>query len=176
MSGLGEADLERLFRRLERPLYNVLYRHVWQREDARDLVQEAFVRLWRMRARVDPAGAEPLVWRIALNLAHSHGRWQRIRRWVPLEALERSANEVAEPERDPTSALELRAAVRALPRKLREAVLLCDLAELGYREVAAILRVPEGTVASRRSRGLAALRRALGAAPSTDERGTIGLV
>ena len=47
---------------------NVVYRWVWRAEEAQDIVQEAFVRLWRMRERVDLATVEPLVHRIALNL------------------------------------------------------------------------------------------------------------
>ena len=45
-----EKKLETFYARLEKPVYNVVYRWLWREEDARDVVQEAFVRLWRMRA------------------------------------------------------------------------------------------------------------------------------
>ena len=77
MADWGEAELYALYERLEKPLYNVLYRTVWEREEAHDLVQETFARLWAMRARVREETVEPLAYRIGLNLARS---WQRKRR------------------------------------------------------------------------------------------------
>jgi DNA-directed RNA polymerase specialized sigma24 family protein len=59
-------DLERLYTRLERRLANVVYRWVWSMDEAQEIVQEAFVRLWRMRARVDLRTVEPLVYRMSV--------------------------------------------------------------------------------------------------------------
>jgi len=67
MTSMREDDLERLYARLEKPLCNVVFRWVWNMDDA----QDAFVRLWRMRARVDLATVELLIYKIALNLAPS---------------------------------------------------------------------------------------------------------
>ena len=55
MAFMREEDLERLYARLEKPLCNVVFRWVWNMDDAQDVVQDAFVRLWRMRDRIDPA-------------------------------------------------------------------------------------------------------------------------
>jgi hypothetical protein len=71
MPAFGEVELEALYERLEKPVYNVVYRWVWNPEEARDIVQDTFVRLWRMRQRVEMATVEPLVYKIALNLARS---------------------------------------------------------------------------------------------------------
>ena len=85
MSTWGRRDLEALYARLEKPLYNVVYRRLWSVEDAHDVVQEAFVKLWAMRRRIVPDTVEPLAYRIALNLARSRLRRKRILRFVTLD-------------------------------------------------------------------------------------------
>ena len=80
--GLSEPDVERLFLQLERPLFNVVYRWLWDRDDAAEVVQDSFTRLWQARARVRPDTASAFVYRIALNLAASRRRWRAIRRFV----------------------------------------------------------------------------------------------
>ena len=66
----------------------------------------------------------------------------------------------------------LQAAMEQLPRHLLEVVLLCDLEEMKYKEIAAVLDVPIGTIMSRIARGRAALRRTLqsGPAPAREVR------
>lgn len=161
-NALDEAALERLYVELERPMVNVVYRWVWDAHEAQDLVQEAFMRLWRMRARVDLDRVVPLVYRIALNLAANVRRRRRLWRWLALDAApERitsgpASHDVLERrERDAA----LRRAVDALPERLRQVVMLSELGELSYREVAEVLGIPVGTVASRRHAALAKLRR-----------------
>jgi RNA polymerase sigma-70 factor, ECF subfamily len=163
-----DADaLERLFVAHERGLFNVVYRWTWDREDAAEIVQEAFGRLWDMRARVDPARARPLVYRIALNLAASRARWRRLRSFVGWQD-ERDDDRddrgcVAEED---LLARERRAAIIAaleqLPDALRRTVVLCELTELSYEEIATVLNTNPGTVGSRRHAALARLRPLLG--------------
>jgi len=170
---MEQADLERLHARLERPLYNVAFRWTWNAEDASDLVQEAFVRLWRMRRRVDMATVEPLVYRILLNLAASHRRARRVWRWVSLAALREAAVAQEDPEERLGAEARragIREAVEHLPHELRSVVALCDCAELTYDRVAAILGIPPGTVGSRRHRALRMLRERLGPAEVRHER------
>ena len=75
------------FTLLEKPPCNVVFRWVWNMDDVQDVVQDAFVRLWRMRARVDLVTVEPLIYKIALNLAASRRRSKKIWRWVSLDVL-----------------------------------------------------------------------------------------
>ena len=171
MGSWGQADLEALYARLEKPLYNVVYRTIWDREEAHDIVQESFVRLWAMRRRVDPESVEPLAYRIGLNLARSVRRKRKIRTMVGFDrvaSLFRDSrdveSELLEVERD----ARVRRAIDALPADVRDVVLLTSFTDLGYREVAASLRIPEGTVGSRRNRGLRLLRERLGG--GSDER------
>ena len=165
--GLERAGFEALFERLEGPVYNVVYRWVWDSAEAADIVQEAFVRLWAMRDRVRPATAEPLVYRVALNLAANRRRRRKLWGWVGLDA-----DHAADPDDGQRSAplrmetaqrdQALRLAVEALPEKLRRVVMLCELSEMSYQQVADTLDIKLGTVGSRRSAALARLRVSLG--------------
>ena len=161
---LDTVAIERLYRRLEVPIYNVVYRWVWDRQEAAEIVQEAFVRLWDMRARVRIETVEALVYRIAVNLAKKRRRWLKIRTFLGI---------ADRPPADPTDPVDqvladhhdaqrVRAAVDALPDRLREPVMLCAFSGLTYPEVARILGIPPGTVASRRNHALARLRAELG--------------
>jgi RNA polymerase sigma-70 factor (ECF subfamily) len=158
---LERADLERLYVKLERRVYNVVFRWVWSAEDAHEIVQEAFARLWSMRGRVRPETVEPLVYRIALNLARNRRRWQRLRVFLGIRGHADPAPAAEARLSDEQRSHRVRAAVEALPQHQRDVILLTQFSELSYREVAEILNIPEGTVASRRNHALRALREVL---------------
>jgi RNA polymerase sigma-70 factor, ECF subfamily len=158
--GLDDRTLGELYLQLERPLYNVVYRWLWDAEEARDVVQEAFVRLWRHRRRIDLVTVRGLVYRTALNLAANRRKWRRLRRMIGLSS-------PAPPGSLPDALIaaerqqRVRRAVEALPERLRRVIVLCELGEMSYAEVAAVLAIPSGTVASRRNAAIRQLRLAL---------------
>jgi len=160
---LDEPALEVLYVRLEKPLYNVVYRWVWDSGEATDIVQEAFVRLWGMRGRVRLETVDALVYKIALNLASKRKRAQRTWGWIPFEgwmgrSRESSADDaMAANERERA----VREAVDALPEPLRAVVTLCAFSEMSYAQVAEVLDIPAGTVGSRRNKAIEQLRAAL---------------
>ena len=137
---MREEDLERLYAELEKPLCNVVFRWVWSMDEAQDVVQDAFVRLWHMRERVDMDTVEPLIYKIALNLAASRRRSKKIWRWVSLDVL-RGAASATRPADEFLSAQEdrarMRAAVEALPEDLRLVIMLAEYSELSYDELSA---------------------------------------
>ena len=162
---LDQLRLEQLYVKLEGSMLNVVYRWLWDADEAQDVVQDAFVRVWKMRDRVDVHTVEPLLYKVAINLANNRRRRRKIWRWVSLDVLfeQRSPSRDAEEE---ISAHEQREAVRraveALPDKLRSVVMLCEFSELTYNEVGAVLSIPPGTVASRRHSALERIRRSFG--------------
>jgi RNA polymerase sigma-70 factor (ECF subfamily) len=168
---MDDLELERLYGRLEKPIYNVVYRWLWNADDAHDVVQEAFVRLWDARARVDAATGEPFVYRIALNLAASRLRRRKRWAWVPLEAV-RALLAEAHPEDEAVGRQEherVRMAVQRLPDELRNVVLLCELTDMTYEQIGRVLAIPPGTVGSRRHRALETLRREIETGVTTRE-------
>lgn len=142
---------------------------LWQRADPRqaeDATAVTFLEVWRQRERLrlTTASAVPLLLGIATNVLRQQRRARR-RHAAALERL-RTATPAAGPGHEEETiarldaARELRAAsaaVRALPRREREVLILIAWAELSYEEAAAALAVPVGTVRSRLSRARARL-------------------
>jgi RNA polymerase sigma-70 factor (ECF subfamily) len=156
----AREQLEGLFVRLERRLTNVVYRWLWDREEVRDVVQDAFLRLWRARDRVDWTRAEPLVYRIALNLARNRRRRRKLWRWVGLDRTPDLSTaggpqvSLEEAEED----LRVRRAIDALPEGQRQVLVLCTFAEMSYDQIGELLGISAGTVASRRNTAIAKVK------------------
>jgi len=162
--GLSRAEFEALYLRLERRIFNIVYRWVWDREESHDLVQETFLKLWRMRENVRRETVEPLVYRIATNLAANRRRSRRLWRWTGL-ALVRSRASCKARIADDLERREERRAVRyaieELPNHLRQVILMCEYSELSYADIGTALGIPAGTVGSRRNAALKRLRKSL---------------
>jgi len=162
---LGNEAFEALFVRLEKPVFNVVYRWLWNTEEARDVTQEAFMRVWDARARVREETLEPFVFQVAVNLASKRVRGRKLRAFFGLG----EAESVADPSSDAATGLEqeqrraaVRRAVEALPEKLKAVVMLCEFSGLSTAQIAQALSIPQGTVGSRRSLAMAALEKSLG--------------
>jgi RNA polymerase sigma-70 factor (ECF subfamily) len=147
-------------------VYRLAYRLTGNRADAEDLTQETFVRVFRSLAEYQPGTFEGWLHRITTNLfLDLVRRRQRIRfDALPDDVGDRLASREAGPEQaydlnnlDP----EIQAALDALPPDFRVAVVLCDLEQLSYEEIAATLGIKVGTVRSRIHRGRVLLREAL---------------
>jgi RNA polymerase sigma-70 factor, ECF subfamily len=154
-SGSAEAEFDRFFRDTSPALLGQAYVLSGEAATAQDLVQESFLRAWQHWEQV--RGAEyPEAWvrRVLYNLAVSG--WRRGRRFVPLGSVETHPHATSEDGPDP-DAVALAAALRTLPRRQAQAIVLHDAGGLTAFEVAADLGVPEGTVRSWLSRGRAVL-------------------
>jgi RNA polymerase sigma-70 factor (ECF subfamily) len=137
--------------------------------DAADVVQEAMLRAFRYFDSYREGDARSWVLRIVRRTCYSWLERNRPADIVPLEADAELDEEVAAPAAaSNTEALlqsrsdlrRLDALIEALPAPLREVVVLRELNELGYREIAEVTGVPVGTVMSRLHRARSALRRA----------------
>jgi len=158
---LREEALYASYRRLERPLYNVLYRQLWQAEDCQDLIHDAYVRIWERRAGVEASTLDALVWTTALNLARNRLRWRRLWRQAPLEEAAELPTAAAE-DADFLADRRLHAALRQLPALSRDVLLLSQFSGMSGAEIAAMLGVPAGTVASRKHHAVRRLKELLG--------------
>ncbi|MFU8831819.1 MAG: RNA polymerase sigma factor [Wenzhouxiangella sp.] len=155
---LSADELESGYRRLEKPLYNYLFRWFWDAAVCEDLIHDAFERIWKRRAGIDGKRIDALVWTAVINLARSRHRHLQRWKWV---ALPRSLVSSANPE---TGALgdereqSLRQALSRLPGKAREALLLELHAGMSRSEIARCLGIPEGTLASRKHAAIVRLQ------------------
>jgi RNA polymerase sigma-70 factor (ECF subfamily) len=158
-------------------VYALLYRLTEDAEEARDLTQETFLRVFQSIGRFrGDAELKTWIYRIAINQARNRWRWWRRRRREatlsldaqgahgeqPLKA--RLQSSATNPEQE-TLAHEretaLRRALQTLGRSYRETVILRDVEGMSYEEIAATLEISVGTVKSRLARGRMELRRKL---------------
>jgi RNA polymerase sigma-70 factor (ECF subfamily) len=146
-------------------VYRLAYRLTGNAHDAEDLTQDVFVRVFRSLADYTPGTFEGWLHRITTNLFLDRMRRQQKIRFDALpEDTERLAGREASPEAVYAEAhldADIEAALAALPPDFRAAVVLCDIEQLSYEEIAQTLGVKLGTVRSRISRGRAMLRSAL---------------
>lgn len=135
------------------------------RTEAQDLVQDVFAQAWKSFDRYEPGtNCRAWLYRILINKARHYLRARYSRKVIPLSEGSGGAPDipgglVPAPER--ISDREVLAALDRLSDEHREIVLLADVQEFSYKEIAEILEVPIGTVMSRLSRGRAVLREAL---------------
>jgi RNA polymerase sigma-70 factor, ECF subfamily len=166
-----EAAWEELVRLHTRRVYSVCYRFTGTSEEAQDLTQEVFLRVFRTLKSFRAGEGSFGVWlnRLTRNLLIDHYRRTKADRAT--DSIEDQIGRIEE-----SSALTsrtdsmlagreagelLQSALAKLSPELRETVILRDVEELEYREIAQVLNVPEGTVKSRLNRGRAELARIL---------------
>jgi RNA polymerase sigma-70 factor (ECF subfamily) len=155
MTSVDNAQWIDAYRRLEKPLYNVVYRMIWDAAESQDVVQDAFLRCWRHKDDIRAEGFKALLFRTALNLARNRRRHVRLWRMVGITALDDVADERASGD---ALSKPMREALDRLPATLRDVLLLTELAGMTYPEIATALGIAQGTVGSRRTRALALLR------------------
>ncbi|TFE25724.1 RNA polymerase sigma factor SigE [Frankia sp. B2] len=164
-SGWVPPSWEDVVREHGNRVYRLAYRLTGNAHDAEDLTQDVFVRVFRSLADYTPGTFEGWLHRITTNLFLDRMRRQQKIRFDALpEDTERLAGREASPEAVYAEAhldADVEAALAALPPDFRAAVVLCDIEQLSYEEIAQTLGVKLGTVRSRISRGRAMLRAAL---------------
>jgi RNA polymerase sigma-70 factor, ECF subfamily len=174
LAGGHDAALNDLMARHALPVFQFLCRMLGNEDDANDLAQETFLRVYQHRASFKP-GARFTTWlyTIAANLARNHHRWRTRHPNASLdaesEATGQSIGDVL-PSSDPAPdsiavATERAAAVRAeverLPADMREVIILCEWQDLSAAEAAAILDTTPKAVDNRLYRARNLLRERL---------------
>lgn len=166
-----EAAWEDLVRVHTRRVYSICYRFTGSDNEAQDLTQEVFLRVFRSLKSFRAGEGSFTVWlaRLSRNLLIDNYRRTKLDRATDsieeqLPMLEErtamsSRTEGLVAGREASELLQ--GALQKLSPELRETVILRDLEELEYREIAQVLNVPEGTVKSRLNRGRAELARVL---------------
>ena len=172
------AAWEEIVQRYHRRIYNICYRFAGSGDDAQDLTQEVFIKMYRTLKSYDTERGAFMTWvtTITRNLLVDHFRKSKQDRVT--DSLDGAPSEhedampISEQIRDTSLTPDARAqsrevkeavhqALQKLSPDLREAVILRDLQDMDYKEIALVLKVPEGTVKSRINRGRAELARLL---------------
>jgi len=167
-----ETAWEELVRLHTRRVYALCYRFTGSGSEAQDLTQEVFLRVFRTLRTFRSAEGSFATWlaRVSRNLLIDHYRRTRQERVTDsiddqlpmLEEVGAAASVRPDHAVAGREASEiLQATLQKLSPDLREAVILRDLQEMEYREIAEVLQIPEGTVKSRINRGRAELARLL---------------
>jgi len=161
-----EEALRLLVERWQTPVLRFLERMLGEREEARDLAQETFVRLYRAAPRYRPRERfRSWLFRIAGNLARGRLRRRKVLRWVPFDPFRHDPADGAGRADERLEREASRAAVRdalgGLPERQREAILLRRYGGLSYREIAETLGTTLPGVESLIQRGMEGLRREL---------------
>ena len=159
---MNPEEFDRLYHAAAPRLIGQVYAMCGSRTEAEDVVQEAFIRAWQHRDRID-ADRAPEAWvrTTAMRLAVS--RWRKSKNAIT--AWTRRADPHEHEQAQPFDSA-LVAALNQLPAAQREAIVLHHLADLSVAQISRELDVPEGTVKARLSRGRAALAALL--APTTE--------
>lgn len=171
----AEEAYETLIARFQQPVYNLVYRLLNEPGDASDVVQEVFLKVFRkVGAFRGESSLKTWIYRIAVNEAYNHQRWfaRHRRQEVGLDGDEEGGcnlgQKIADRGRTPfdyAAEVEQHALIEGALGRLnpsfRTAIVLRDIEELSYEEIADVLQVALGTVKSRILRGREALRKEL---------------
>jgi RNA polymerase sigma-70 factor (ECF subfamily) len=166
-----EPAWEELIKAHTRRVYGICYRFVGNDMEAQDLTQEVFLRIFRSLRSFRAGEGSFAVWltRLTRNLLIDHYRRTKADRatdsiedQLPMLEEKTALSSRTDGMLAGREASELlQGALQKLSPELRETVILRDVEELEYREIADVLKVPEGTVKSRLNRGRAELARIL---------------
>jgi RNA polymerase sigma-70 factor (ECF subfamily) len=160
---------EQIVRQHWRKVFNLAYKFVGRHDEAEDLAQDIFLKIFKALHTFDRrANFQTWLISISRNLCIDHYRSVRKERETMARDVDASELMPVSRERSPYGQLEqldlrqiIRRALAELPATLREAVVLRDLKEFSYQEIADQLGLPEGTVKSRINRGRLELARQL---------------
>jgi RNA polymerase sigma-70 factor (ECF subfamily) len=158
---------ELIVRQHWRKVFNVAYKFVGKHDEAEDLTQDVFLKIFKSLNTFDRrANFQTWLISVSRNLCIDHYRSVRKERETIDRDVDANALTPASADPGPFAALEqrdrvvlLRQALGALPNTLRTAVVMRDIQELSYQEIADRLQLPEGTVKSRINRGRTELAR-----------------
>ena len=171
-----DAAYEELIERFQQPVYSLVFRLMDDSADAADVVQEVFLKIFRnIGSFRGDSSLKTWIYRISCNEAYNHRRWfsRHKKQEIGLEAgddesapdLNRVLPDRGRSAFDIVSDREMHAlveeALTELNPQFRAAVVLRDIEDLSYEEIAEVLQVSLGTVKSRILRGREALRKAL---------------
>lgn len=175
----GDEDAwETIVRACAGRIFGLSYRYTGRKEEAEDLTQEIFIRIYQSLGSFHVETGNFTSWALKLSRNLIIDRYRQTRRFQQcggspeIEAMHLEDETRPGPQRSfeqAEASRVLREALRSLSPENKEAIILRDLQGMGYQEMAEVLGIPEGTVKSRINRGRLALARILTRNPALRE-------
>jgi RNA polymerase sigma-70 factor, ECF subfamily len=170
LAGDGAA-FAALVHRHQRRVYNLAYRMLGREEDAKDATQDAFLNaLRKLSSFRGQAAFTTWMHRVTVNTCYDILRRRKREPLVDEEPRETATRASGDPAGSVADAVDVQRALAQVPEEFRAVLVLHDVHDLGYEDVAEILGIPVGTVKSRLHRGRIALARLL---PGERSRGPL---
>ncbi len=167
----GNQDAwETIVRAHARRIFGLSYRYTGRRDEAEDLTQEIFIRIYQTLWSFRSESGSFIHWALKVSRNLIIDRYRQSRRFkqsggsAEIESMNLADEIHPSAERSverAESSMILRHALHTLPPDTKEAIILRDLEGMGYKEMSEVLGVPEGTIKSRINRGRLALARTL---------------
>jgi RNA polymerase sigma-70 factor (ECF subfamily) len=159
------AALDHYYRIFSDRVYSVACRLLFDQEEAREVLQDVFVKIWEKASSYDASRSSPLAWTVLITRGLCMDRIRHLSRRSARIEKYRTQTEVHEPWQDGSDTVltreltgRIRSAVGQLPEEERQCVALAVFNELTQQEVADELKLPLGTAKTRIRRGLIRLR------------------
>ena len=140
--------MEAIYERFNRPIFNLVYRHINNRETAEDLLQDIFLKIFiNLQNLKKEETFVSWLYRIAINSCYSHlrGRKSQLRRAIPLSEVEEKIGERTSLSGDKILRKSLDGAIQSLPGKLKTNFLLHDVQGFKHKEITRMLGCSVGT-------------------------------
>lgn len=175
----GDEDaFTQIVRNHQRMVYNVAYRFLGSREEAEELAQEVFLRVYKFLGSFEgKSSLKTWIYKITVNSALNRQQWLKRRKHYHQISLESTAdtgeemtleNKIAGAGANPESSalndelqVKIHSCLASLPKRLRIAIILRDIEGLSYEEISEALGINQGTVKSRIARARSAMKDAL---------------
>ena len=163
VKGRDDNAFEELVNRYKNKLFSLVCRLINNRDEAEDILQETFLRVYRERERYDPYFCfSTWVYTIALNLTKNYLKRRSTFKFLELSLIQDDKRYSSESDASDSGLKTLlEDAIAKLPTKYRSSLVMRDVNQLAYEEMAQILKVPLGTIKSRVNRARNILRKRL---------------
>lgn len=170
-----DTAFEQLVRSYEKKVYATAYRYMGSEQDALDVSQDVFIRVFRfIKSFNEESSFSTWIYRITVNVCKDYIKKRQQRSELPLEVVmgededDIFVNEISDSTYDPAEVFEraelsreIRKGIEELPDNYREIIIMRDLSDLSYEEIADALSIEIGTVKSRLARAREKLRKKL---------------
>lgn len=149
-----------VYERYSEPLFHYLWSRTGNTDQAKEILQEVFIRLWEYRARLNThTTLKPLLYRIANNAVIDQQRKNRVRLLFRKDKQESTSP--VETAENPEKRTQINIALQKVPEKLRTVFILHHIKEYRYEEIAEICQVSKKTVEKRMKKAILMLQKLL---------------